>query len=148
MAQPASSSPFLSAPRSIVTEPALRSSCMAHLTIRDKSRDFVKFGAGSHEECRFKRDNSLTRSQTVPATTLEPYSCDATDAILRAIQTDGCALIRASIAPSDAHQARLMIDQLEPIHWDFTGTTNHFKNVFNRDSWWLRFLDRPGIVEV
>ena len=45
-------------------------------------------------------------------------------------------------------RARRRIDALEPIHWDFQGITEHYKNVFNRDSFWLRFLDKTPVIEL
>jgi ectoine hydroxylase-related dioxygenase (phytanoyl-CoA dioxygenase family) len=65
-----------------------------------------------------------------------------------AMETDGFVLIPGVLPPSAVQQARDKIDSLEPIHWDFTGFTDHYKNVFNRDAFWLSFLDRGEVIEL
>jgi hypothetical protein len=67
---------------------------------------------------------------------------------LIALQEEGFVLIPGVLQASEIQTARDKIDGLEPIQWDFTGPTDHYKNVFNRDPFWLSFLDRPGVVNV
>jgi ectoine hydroxylase-related dioxygenase (phytanoyl-CoA dioxygenase family) len=64
------------------------------------------------------------------------------------MQADGFVLIPAVLQPPEIAAARDRIDHLEPIHWDFTGPTDHYKNVFNRDPFWLSFLDRDGVIDL
>ncbi len=68
--------------------------------------------------------------------------------MLRAIEADGCVRVRAALPPALARQARAAIDRLVPIHWDESGTMDRYKNVFNRDPFWLAFLDRPGLIDL
>jgi ectoine hydroxylase-related dioxygenase (phytanoyl-CoA dioxygenase family) len=68
--------------------------------------------------------------------------------MLEALHVDGFVLMRGVLASREVEAAREMIDSLRPIHWDFTGQTDHYKNVFNRDSRWLSFLDRDGVIDL
>ncbi len=79
---------------------------------------------------------------------LPVYEVAEVDRMLEAMASDGFVLIRASLTPTEVRAARERIDDLEPIHWDFTGQTDHYKNVFNRDPFWLSFIDRKGIVDL
>lgn len=71
-----------------------------------------------------------------------------TERMRQAMHVDGFVLIPAVLQPSEVQTARDTIDSLTPIHWDFTGLTDHYKNVFNRDPFWLSFLDRPGVIDI
>jgi ectoine hydroxylase-related dioxygenase (phytanoyl-CoA dioxygenase family) len=71
-----------------------------------------------------------------------------TERMLEAMREDGFVLIPDILEPSEAQQARQKIDSLEPMHWDFTGLTDHYKNVFNRDAFWLSFLDRDRVIDL
>ena len=66
----------------------------------------------------------------------------------QALEIDGFALIPGVLGPRDIFDARQKIDELKPIHWDFTGLTDHYKNIFNRDPYWLSFLDHPGVIDL
>jgi len=79
---------------------------------------------------------------------LPTYDPTETDRMREALHADGFVLIRAVLDPAEVLAAREKIDSLEPIHWDFTGLTDHYKNVFNRDPFWLRLLDREGIIDI
>jgi hypothetical protein len=87
-----------------------------------------------------KRSASIYR-QTV-------YRLEDTESMLKALNTDGFALIPGVLTPSDIHDIRSAIDRLTPFHWDVTGEIDHYKCVFNRDPLWLRYLDVPGIIEL
>jgi hypothetical protein len=67
---------------------------------------------------------------------------------LKALREDGFALIPGVLPAEEVLRAREAIDRLQPIHWDFTGPTDHYKCVFNRDPYWLRFLDMPGLIDL
>src|SRR5271165_1327301 len=79
---------------------------------------------------------------------LPAYAPSETGRMLEAMQVDGFVLIPGVLQPSELLAARERIDCLEPIHWDFTGPTDHYKNVFNRDAFWLSFLDREGVIDL
>src|SRR5437868_1795235 len=79
---------------------------------------------------------------------LPTFAPGQTGPMLEALHTDGFALIRGVLTVDEVTAARDAIDRLEPIHWDFTGRTDHYKNVFNRDPFWLSFLDRAGVIDL
>jgi hypothetical protein len=79
---------------------------------------------------------------------LPTYGVTETGRMLPAMQADGFVLVRGVLTTSEVQAARAKIDDLQPIHWDLTGLTDHYKNVFNRDPFWLAFLDRPGVIEI
>ena len=68
--------------------------------------------------------------------------------MLEAMETDGFVLIRGSVPPNEVRAACDMIDNFEPLAWDFTGVTDHYENVSNRDPFWLTFLERPGVIDL
>jgi hypothetical protein len=68
--------------------------------------------------------------------------------MLQAMSSEGFALIPGVLQNDEIKQAREKIDELAPLDWDFTGVTDHYKNVFNRDPYWLNFLDRDGIIDL
>ncbi|WP_446731539.1 phytanoyl-CoA dioxygenase family protein [Pseudomonas sp. OTU5201] len=73
----------------------------------------------------------------------------STAAHLRDLNEQGFTLLPGVLdAPAIATLRRLM-DQLQPIHWDYIGLVDdHFKCVFNRSKEWLAFLDLPGVIEL
>jgi hypothetical protein len=78
------------------------------------------------------------------------YALDDLEGQVRALHEDGFALIPGVLSPEEVAECRDHIDRLKPIHWDRLGAgpTDHFKNVFNQDVFWLPFIDRPGIIEL
>src|SRR5262245_8474079 len=93
-----------------------------------------------------------TRPKSQPPEAFYPqlptYAADERDRMLEAMHEDGFVLIPGLLGPAEVEEARRKIDALKPIHWDFTGETDHYKNVFNRDPFWLPFLDRPGVIDI
>ena len=79
---------------------------------------------------------------------LPTYKFNEIDRMAKAMEEDGFALIPDVLTPSEVEAARQKIDELQPLQWDFTGVTDHYKNVFNRDPFWLSFLDRPGVIDL
>ncbi len=73
---------------------------------------------------------------------------DDHERMLAALRDDGFALIRGVLSPDEVSAARTRIDRLKPLHWDFVGATDHYKNVFNRDPFWLSFLDRESVIDL
>jgi hypothetical protein len=80
---------------------------------------------------------------------LQPtHHLDDTAGQLRALHEDGFTLIPGVLSPEEVQAARDAIDRLTPFHWDFQGLTDHYKCIFNRDPFWLPYLDRPGVIEL
>lgn len=71
-----------------------------------------------------------------------------TGAMAAALARDGCVRVRAALPSALAAAARAAIDRLTPVHWDESGVMDRYKNVFNRDPFWLAFLDRPGLIDL
>jgi hypothetical protein len=76
------------------------------------------------------------------------YDRGDTTGQLKALHEDGFALIPNILAAQEVEAAQTAIDCLTAEHWDFTGLTDHYKCVFNRDPFWLPFLDLPGIIDL
>lgn len=79
---------------------------------------------------------------------LPTYGTNEVERMLEAMHVDGFALIPNVLSTTEMKLARDAIDRLKPIGWDFEGYTDHYKNVFNRDPFWLSFLDRKGVVDL
>lgn len=79
---------------------------------------------------------------------LPRYAASDLDGMMAALHRDGFALIPGLLNRREVDEHRAAIDRLEPGHWDFTGTTDHYKNVFNRDPRWLPLLDQPGVIDL
>jgi len=81
-----------------------------------------------------------------------------TDEALGALEQDGAVFLTAALAVEKCSEAREKIDALTPQHWDEThddrrGTApgrflDRYLCVFNRDPYWLQFLDRPGVIDI
>lgn len=68
---------------------------------------------------------------------------------LQALHEDGFVLLPGVLNPAQIAWARAAIDQLTPLHWDYTGLVDdHFKCIFNRDPGWLPYLDMAGVIEL
>ena len=65
-----------------------------------------------------------------------------------ALHEDGFALIPNVLSRDEVAQMRGKIDTLTPFGFDSQGRTDHYKCVFNRDPYWLSFLDRPGVIDL
>ena len=73
----------------------------------------------------------------------------STAAYLAALHHQGFALLPAMLDAEQISSARAAIDDLQPIHWDYQGLVDdHYKCVFNRDPFWLAYLDLPGVIEL
>lgn len=80
----------------------------------------------------------------------------AVDELVAAIEADGCALVAEALPAPLCAAARAAIDGLAPLDWDEThadplGPRRHLDRhlcVFNRDPFWLGFLDRPGVIDL
>lgn len=68
---------------------------------------------------------------------------------LQALHEQGFTLLRGVLDAPAIATLRALIDQLQPIHWDYLGPVDdHFKCVFNRGPEWLPWLDLPGVIEL
>ena len=76
------------------------------------------------------------------------FRIDEVDAMAEAIHEDGFALMPGVLSAPDVEAARAKIDALEPFGFDAQGLTDHYKCVFNRDPFWLQFLDKPGVIDL
>ena len=73
----------------------------------------------------------------------------STAAYLAALHHQGFALLPAVLDAEQVAAVRAAIDRLQPIHWDYQGLVDdHYKCVFNRDPFWLPYLDLPGVIEL
>jgi len=93
-----------------------------------------------------------------PSAGLARHPVYATDALLEALRTLGAAVIPGALDEALCERARTAIDGLQPEHWDEVhadsqglGGGRHLDRylcVFNRDPYWLQFLDRPGVIDL
>ena len=68
---------------------------------------------------------------------------------LNALHEQGFALLPGVLDAARIAEARAAIDRLQPIHWDYLGLVDdHFKCLFNREPFWLAYLDLPGVIEL
>jgi ectoine hydroxylase-related dioxygenase (phytanoyl-CoA dioxygenase family) len=73
--------------------------------------------------------------------------------MLAALEEEGFALAAAALPSRLVEHGRAMIDALRPMHWDEVHAEggrrmDRYLCVFNRDPFWLEYLDRPGIIDV
>jgi ectoine hydroxylase-related dioxygenase (phytanoyl-CoA dioxygenase family) len=73
-----------------------------------------------------------------------------TGEMLHALDVEGYALVASALTREQCDAARERIDALTPLHWDEARDRHldRYLNVFNRDPFWLAFLDRPGIIDL
>jgi ectoine hydroxylase-related dioxygenase (phytanoyl-CoA dioxygenase family) len=68
---------------------------------------------------------------------------------LAALHHQGFVLLPAVLAPAQVSGLRAAIDRLTPVGLDYQGLVDdHYKCVFNREPFWLAFLDLPGVIEL
>jgi ectoine hydroxylase-related dioxygenase (phytanoyl-CoA dioxygenase family) len=88
---------------------------------------------------------------------MDRFAIYDTDAMLAALERDGYACVSEALPRELCAEARAKIDTLEPRHWDESHRAAHGGNgrcldrylcVFERDPYWLPFLDRPGIIDL
>lgn len=81
---------------------------------------------------------------------LPPLATTDVDGIVHAIEDDGAAFLPDAISRELAAECCERIDELEHLEDDGGGDgvkIDHHKCVFNRDPFWLQFIDRSGIIE-
>lgn len=62
------------------------------------------------------------------------------------LREQGYALLRGVISFSESEELCRKIDKLSQGHWDTAPPTEQFHCVFNREDYWLRFLDKEPII--
>lgn len=67
---------------------------------------------------------------------------------LQALHQDGFVVLPGVLDSAKISALRHAIDGLKPEHWDYSGLLDHYKCVFNRDPFWLPFLDLDGVIEL
>lgn len=92
------------------------------------------------------------------STELARHAIYETDALLAALDADGAVIASGALPRALCDEARGRIDALAPLHWDeahhdprgLSGGRflDRYLCVFNRDLYWLQFLDRPGVIEL
>lgn len=89
---------------------------------------------------------------------LPQHAMYETDALVRALDEHGAALIPGALDRALTARTRAAIDALRPVHWDECHrdarglgggrALDRYLCVFNRDPYWLPFLDRPGLIDL
>ncbi|MFK8400157.1 phytanoyl-CoA dioxygenase family protein [Pseudomonas sp. BGr12] len=67
---------------------------------------------------------------------------------VQTLREDGFVLLRGLLDAGQVAEARTLIDDLRPLHWDYEGVVDHYKCVFNRSPSWLPFLDPPELIDL
>lgn len=73
-----------------------------------------------------------------------------TDGIVRGLEQEGYAFMPGILTPEQCAEMRTKIDQLDFPEGDGNGQgkgIDHHKVVFNRDPYWLQFIDQAGIID-
>lgn len=81
---------------------------------------------------------------------LPPLQTTDVDGIVHAVEEDGAAFMPGAISPELAAETCRKIDELEHLECDNKSdgqSIDHFKCVFNRDPYWLQFIDPPGVID-
>src|SRR3712207_4546872 len=91
-------------------------------------------------------------------TSIGRYGIYETDAMLAALDERGAVLVGDALPAALCSEAREKIDALKPLHWDEAHEDprgiaagrflDRYLCVFNRDAYWLQFLDRAGIIDL
>ncbi|MAF08947.1 dioxygenase [Candidatus Poribacteria bacterium] len=88
---------------------------------------------------------------------LELKAYDTLEGRVRAIEEDGFAYFPAALSADEVSALRDAMRRLEPIPESFDGYHTaedrgffqaHINNAFNRDRFFLDYLDRPGVIEL
>lgn len=75
------------------------------------------------------------------------HNCDG---IVRGLEDDGYAFMPGVLTPQQCAEVRTAIDNLDFPEYDGNGKgvgIDHHKVVFNRNPFWLQFIDQAGIIE-
>ncbi len=76
------------------------------------------------------------------------HQLNDTEGMAKAMEEDGFVLIPNVLSVQEVEELKAGIDRLKPFGFDKTGSTDHFKCVFNRERLFLNYIDRAGVVEL
>lgn len=87
---------------------------------------------------------------------MREFAVYETAAIVEALDVDGFAFLPRVLSATQCEEARGQIDTLMPLGWDEAHDDpqrggrflDRYLCVFNREPYWLQFLDRPGVIDV
>lgn len=76
------------------------------------------------------------------------FTLDDVVGMTEALHDDGFALIPGVLSLDEVKRTRDAIDNLTGFGWDSyqNEATDHFKNVFNRDRWFLELCDKEPLI--
>jgi hypothetical protein len=78
---------------------------------------------------------------------LPTYAQDDVAGQLKGMKEDGFAIIPGVLDAAEVAEMRRRIDDLTAFGYDRKGAgIDHFKCVFNRHPYWLKYLDHPGVI--
>ena len=78
---------------------------------------------------------------------LKTYAADDIAGMAKGMKEDGYVVIPGVLNAAEVAEARRRIDDLTPFHYDRKdGGIDHFKNIFNRTPYWLKFIDHPKVI--
>lgn len=60
----------------------------------------------------------------------------------------GFTLLPALISAKQVQNVRNAVDSRQPLHWNYQGGLDHYQCAFNRDPFWLPYLNLPGAIEL
>lgn len=91
-------------------------------------------------------------SSASPTIEFPTYAQEDASGIARGVRDDGFAIIPSLLSPSEVDDLKSNIDGIisTPNFGDNVGhgeKIDHFKCVFNRDPYWLKYLDMSGIID-
>ncbi len=85
------------------------------------------------------------------ALALKTYAATDVAGMKAGMDEDGCVVVPNVLDGAAVDELKRHIDELRPFCFDSYDperkNIDHFKNVFNRSPYWLRFLDQPGVVD-
>ena len=93
-----------------------------------------------------------TTSPTVTYPSLKSYAPSDVAGMIRGMEEDGYIVIRGLMSRAEVAEMHQRIDALTPFSFDRKtddqAGIDHLKCVFNRNPYWLQFIDRPGAIDV
>jgi len=113
-----------------------------------------------NRDTRFQSSRRILNPSTMETTIAQPSAPDSvyrqrtfdvmdTAGMTEALHEDGFALIPGVLSPDEVQAVKAKIDELRPIGYDSHGeNSGHYKCVFNRDPFWLPYLDVPGVIDL
>lgn len=94
---------------------------------------------------------ATTSAETTPFRYRQPtFRTDQVAEAAEAVERDGFALIPGVLSADEVAEAKEEIGRLRRFgfDWEDRKGIDHYKCIFNRSPYWLRFLDQAGVVDV